>query len=146
MHKIYLEVITAIRDGNRPSNAGICDNIYILLKGRNADYSLMSYCQDQFCAAAKLWPHYSGRKAFPVPGRPPTKIYWWYSAKKRAQIRLEDRAFAAKQYLDCCDNNRIWDTATYYGRMRMDLLNFVVAQAEQREAGSTQNSVPTSGG
>lgn len=77
-------------------------------------FGVRLWVKDQF----KYWEHYSGDKAYPVPP------YYPY---------IPDYTELHNEYGYAALFGMMWDTDTEYGRMRWDLLAFLLERASKLE-------------
>ena len=87
-------------------SCGICSNLEIPLTHKLEEYQY----KRQVTSLMTLWKYYSGSRAFPVPS--PS------SSEREHHVQIY---YAAKK------SNSMWSSSTRYGRMRRNLLNFLIA-------------------
>ena len=85
---------------------GICTNLDTQVKCNLEEYQY----KRQVTSLMTLWKYYSGRRAFPVP-----------SPSSSEREHHEQIYYAAKR------SNSMWSKTKRYGRLRHNLLNFLIA-------------------
>lgn len=104
--KVYNALLALKCENGLMKRAGICTNLYMKVECILEDYQY----KRQVTTLMTLWEHYSGRRAFPVPN--PSN----YGKENSAQI-----------YNIASDSGSLWSTTKRYGRLRHNLLNFLIA-------------------
>ena len=93
---------------------GICSNLKIPLTGVLEEYQYVR----QTMNLMQLWKHYSGNKVYPVPA-------WYMNGPRDAQDIYEATVSRVRNKFN--DKDLMWSSSTRYGRMRHNLLNFLIA-------------------
>lgn len=101
--EVYLaELLGMIRNPcNRDHTVGICENISLVHGQMGRESFHIMDVNEVFGATVKTWPYYSGNKEYPVPSTRPT---------------VDSR--------EAYNTFPLWEQATRYGQLRMDLLNY----------------------
>ena len=103
---VYKALLALKRKDGLMKRAGICTNLFVQVECILEDYQ---YAR-QVTTLMTLWKHYSGRRSFPIPN--PNNC----GKENSAQI-----------YNIASDSGLLWSTTRRYGRLRHNLLNFLIA-------------------
>ena len=93
---------------------GICSNLAFGLANELEDYQYIR----QTNHLMRLWKHYSGNKVYPVPN-------WYMACPDDAKYIYEATVNRVRNKFN--DKDLMWSSSTRYGRMRHNLLNFLIA-------------------
>lgn len=99
---------------------GICDNIWNLWP--EAELNKNAY-MGVLHLYFKQWPHYSGNPNYPVPNP--------VVAETCPAATAYHKSMAAKAWFQGASAPEMWDRMYEYGKLRRDLLKFVVSQLEK---------------
>lgn len=118
--KTLLEVVTKIRnEGPHAKSLGICACISNWIP--DDDDQMIAVCA--FQELVVKWEHFSGRVQFPIPHR-----------KKMRHKRNPSIAF--------WNTENLWDKRTAYGRLRWELVDFLIDKLTQSATESAGQASP----
>ena len=105
-YKVLLDGLRQLKSGKVPDRMdGICANIDLILRSRNADRYIWSEVYDR---VVRDWEYFSGDEYYPVPS--------------------PDNRFSHEQYFDRCHN--LWDRRSKYGKMRYKFLDYMIDKVQ----------------